>query len=187
MILRAIKHTSNSGFTIMEAMVTMVIIAIMSAVYLTNYRPTNQKIILDQAAAGIVADLRNAQNMAMNVKKFNDEIPQGGYGVKINNTSPGTYTIYADCNINSHVYDNSSLCGASSNLSEKISDRTLDSGVNITSASLDISFQPPNPIVWINGNTGVDSLTTITLRYGGESGPTKTITINGYTGQISVN
>lgn len=171
----------NGGFTIMEAMVTVAIIAIMSAVYLTNYRPTNQKIILDQAASGLVADLRYAQNMAMNVKKFNDEIPQGGYGVKINNTSPGTYTIYADCD-NDHEFDGVSLVCAGNTIAEKVSDRTLDSKIRITTA-LDISFQPPNPVVWIDGSTGVAS-SIITLEYG-TTGVTKTITINGYTGQIS--
>ncbi|MFH1048675.1 MAG: prepilin-type N-terminal cleavage/methylation domain-containing protein [Patescibacteria group bacterium] len=177
---------NERGFTIMEAMVTVAIIAIMSAVYLTNYRPTNQKIILDQTASGLVADLRYAQNMAMSVKKFNDEIPQGGYGVKINNTSPGTYTIYADCNINSHVYDGASIvCKDSAGnvtLAEKVNDRILDSKIRITTA-LDISFQPPNPVVWIDGSTGVAS-SIITLEYG-TTGVTKTITINGYTGQIS--
>lgn len=185
MILRAMKHTSSGGFTIVEAMVTVAIIGIMSAVYLVNYRPTNQRIALDQAAAVLVSDLRLTQNMAMNVKKFNNEIPAGGYGVKINLASPGTYTIYADCN-NDHVYSGASLVCISNTTAETFSDRTLDSNVNIISVSADIAFQPPNSIIWINGSAGVAS-STITLRYGAAGGPIKNIVINGYTGQISVN
>lgn len=176
---------NESGFTLLEALVTIGIMAIMSAVYLTSYRTNNQKIILDQAAAGVMADLRLAQNMAMNVTKFNGEIPKGGYGINITVSSPGIYAIYADCD-EDHLYGNSSSCGSAGDMAEKISDRSLADGINVSAVgNSDIVFQPPQPIVWIGGNTAASS--TITLRYGSAGGPTKIITINGYTGQISAN
>lgn len=176
---------NERGFTILEAMITVAIIAIMSAVYLVDYRPTNQKIILDQAAAGVVSDLRYVQNMAMNVKKFNSEIPQGGYGINISNSYPvTTYTIFADCD-NSHDYQSATTPCAGNTATEKVSNRALYSNINIASPSLEnIVFQPPSPIVWINGATAASA--TVTLQYG-LSGLTKTITINGYTGEISAN
>lgn len=173
---------NERGFTLLEAMVTIGIISIMSAVYLVNYRTTNQKIILDQVASSVVSDLRNVQNMSMNVKLFNGAIPEGGYGIKINNTTPASYTIYADCD-NDHLYGLSSTCGTSADKPEKVNDRTLDSNVVITPV-LDVAFQPPNPIVWFNGlNTG--TYVDIFLQYGSNTSGRK-IRINRLTGQISV-
>lgn len=186
MILSKLKINAF-GFTIMEAMVTVAIIAIMSAVYLTNYRPTNQKIALDQAVAGVVADLRNAQNMAMNVKKFEGAIPCGGYGINISDAT--SYIIFADKDdgTNPPICTNDKIYTVA--LTEKVSDRTLPARINfvIASSLSNIDFQPPNPIVWIDGQTGAAvTVSTIILEYG-TTGVTKTITINGYTGQISVN
>lgn len=181
MFLGKLKFKRNSGFTLTEAMVTIGIIAIMSAVYLINYRPTNQKIILDQAAAGIVADLRYAQNMAMNVKKFGDEVPVGGYGVNIGSPLPVTsYTIFADVDAG---YDK-----RYSGPSEKFAERMLAGGISIVSTNSfsDIDFEPPFPTVWIDGDETASSAVII-LRYGAEGGPEKTITLNRLTGQISVN
>jgi len=47
-----------------------------------------------------------------------------------------------------------------------------------------INFVPPDPKVKINTNDNF--FTKITLRYGA-GGPTKDITVNGITGQISAN
>jgi type II secretory pathway pseudopilin PulG len=183
MLLFKKKEIINErGFTILEAMVTMGIIVIMSAAYVTNYRSTNQQIVLDQATSNLVSDLRLVQNMSMNVKLFNEVIPEGGYGIKIVDGS-STYTIYADCNNASHVYDNSADCGPGLNIQEKVADKTLDPNIDI-SPTLDISFQPPNPIVWFDGlDTG--SSANIFLRYGSNIQGRK-ITINRLTGQISV-
>lgn len=182
------KQLLRNGFTIIEMLVTIAIIVIMSAVYLVDYRPTNEKIVLDQAASGIVADLRLAQNMAMNVKKFNtsaatSEIPQGGYGINIAVSSPGTYVLFADCNSN-HIYNSASSCNSGTATEMSIS-RIMQSNVNISSVNFNnIDFEPPFPTIWINGAQAA-LLATITLQYG-SSGPTRTITINRLTGQISV-
>lgn len=184
MFLRRLIHKTESGFTLIEAMVTIVIIAIMSAVYIINYRPTNQKIILDQAAAIVVADLRLAQNMAMNVKKFGDAVPCGGYGININSAT--TYIIFADKDDGSNPLQCTTDKVYTAALGEKYNDRSLPANINFISPTLaNVDFEPPSPVVWIDGWQIVPS-STITLQYG-TSGPIKTITINRLTGQISVN
>ncbi len=172
---------NNKGFTLMEAMVTIAIMGIMSAVYLTDYRTTNQKIIVDQAVAGLITDLRLAQSMATNGNSFNGEIPLGGYGININNSS--SYIIYADC-VNDHIYNSSSVCSSGV---EKYLSRDYSTGVGaVTSSSLsNITFTPPFASVWINGAQTVNTASII-LRYGTD-GPSKEIIINRVTGQISVN
>lgn len=178
------KEINNElGFTLMEAMVTVSIIAIMSAVYLTSYRSTNQKIILDQAASGIVSDLRLAQNMSMNVKMFNNEIPCGGYGVHVVDAS--NYVVFADKdnNTGTPACDNDKIYTA---VAEKVADHALPTDVKIVIASsiANIAFQPPSPIVSINGDI-VASYGDIFLRYGTNINGKK-IRINRLTGQISV-
>lgn len=179
---------NERGFTLMEAMVSISVIMIMSAVYLTSLKSTNQRIILDQAVAVLVSDLRLAQNMAMNIKEFNGKIPLGGYGVNISNST--SYIVFADCNSSSHKYDNSANCGVSNNVDEKVTERTISQGVVIDSFKdnngndiNDIDFQPPHPIVYIDGaQTAVSA--EIILKYG--TSFTKKIIINRFTGQISV-
>lgn len=184
MIFLKIK-LNNHGYTLAETLAVIAIIGIMSAVLAADYGSNRQNIFLKQAAGQIIADLRAAQNMAMNTAKFNGEIPGGGYGINISVSFPGAYIVYADCD-GDHLYGNSSSCGAASNIAEKISDRVLANGINITAVgNSDIVFQPPQPIVWIGGVANAVS-STIIIRYGA-AGPAKIITVNGITGQITAN
>lgn len=170
---------NDFGATLLELLVTVAIIGIMSGVYLANYRSNNQKIILDQAVSGMVADLRLAQNMAMNVKKFNGAIPIGGYGINISGFLPvASYIIFADMNAGDKKY---------SGPAEKFAERALPDGIFIVSTDSfnDIDFEPPFPAIWIDGSQAAPSA-TITLQYGA-SGLVKTIIINRLTGQININ
>lgn len=167
---------NNFGFTLMELLVTITIISIMSMVYLVNYRATNQRIVLDQAASGLSADMRLAQNMAMNVRKFNGVIPAGGYGIKIGSLPATSYIVFADTDANKGYSDST----------EKFSERFLTSGVSITDISFsgNIDFEPPLPTIWIDG-VQTAATASITIRYG-LTGSTRVITINRLTGQINV-
>lgn len=191
MILFKLK-INDFGFTLLEAMITVAIIAIMSSVYLVSYRSTNQKIILDQAVSMIISDLRLAQNMAMNVKQFNGNVPIGGYGIHISNTGATNYIFFADCNSDSHSFDGADtncLDGAGNPITEKVNNRDFSANVKISAvvAGYNIVFEPPYPVVWIDGKKygdvgAQDAL--ITLQYG--SNPdTKTIKVDRFTGRIS--
>lgn len=185
----------NGGYTLIEVMAVTAIIMIMSAVLLADYASGQQNLVLKQSVAQIVADLRMAQNMAMNTTKFGTgpgaQIPIGGYGVNFveDDSAAGSYTIFADLD-GQNDYDSPG---------ETFAARTLDSHVRIATATAvtNVTFIPPDPKVCFDAESSVsepfcysDSLTssekTITLRYG-TSTATKVITINGVTGQITAN
>jgi type II secretory pathway pseudopilin PulG len=177
----------NGGYTMTEALAVIAIIGVMSAVFIADYSSNRQNIFLKQAVGQVIADLRTAQNMAMNTAKFNGQIPLGGYGVHFNSPPSSSYIIYADVD-GQNDYD----------AGEEYAVRSLSSGIAISAVTAsDIDFIPPDPKICFDklspifspvcagGGTAVFSA-TITLR-SGSAGPAKTITVNGITGQITGN
>ncbi len=177
MFFKKLKFNSDAGYSLMELMAVIAIISIMSAVAATGYSENKKSAALDKAVQQLALDLRRAQNMAMNTAVFGGSVPAGGYGIHLT-VSSGIYTLYADTNGNKQ-YDGSDGV---------VLTKTLDSPIivdTVTNNVTDIDFLPPNPIVYFNGGTVINT-TAITLKYGA-SGPAKTITVNRLTGQISVN
>jgi len=117
------------------------------------------------------------------------DAPKGGYGIRIDTMGNGRSTLFfadtgnTDKDGNSdHVYQDYELM------------RRLDfvTGQNVTVDSvspngngvLDISFMPPRPKAWFNGDD-TTPIATITLIHN-RSGNTRTVKINGISGQISI-
>lgn len=183
----------NRGYSILEVLAAITIVGIMSAVLLADYSSNRQSIFLKQATGQVIADLRTAQNMAMNTAKFNGQIPSGGYGIHFNPLPSASYVIYADVNAD----------GIYADPAEKFISRNLDNKIQISSFAVnevnlnDINFIPPDPKVCFDRKSPVaasfcpDGMApgfsaVITLRYGAD-GLEKTITVNGITGQITGN
>lgn len=180
----------NRGYTLIEVMTVIAIISIMSGIFLANQSFGKQSISLKQATSQLISDLRMAQGMAMNVTQFKKtdgtkEVPRGGYGILVGGVPAASYTIYADLNGNNDM-----------NAGEGYLTRSLPSGITISAKTVsDINFIPPDPKVCFDDLSPISSpvcvggstaayLATITLRYGGSGGPTKSVSINGITGQI---
>ncbi len=148
------KNKNLFGFTLIELMVSISIIAIISSMYLVNYRSANKATQLSLAMQKLSSDIRLAQNYSLGLVDFNGEIPEGGWGVHFNQ-GDNFYTIFADSfddTIGSYTFDDSS---------EEFRKINLPKGVSIDSiaigdtpdmeSSLDIVFLPPNPTTYING------------------------------------
>lgn len=175
----------NRGYSILEVLAAITIVGIMSAVLLADYSSNRQSIFLKQATGQVIADLRTAQNMAMNTAKFNGQIPSGGYGIHFNSPPSSSYIIYADTD-GQNDYDPG----------EEYAVRNLSSGIVISAVTAsDIDFIPPDPKICFDKKSPVSasfcssgnltsSSATITLRYGA-IGLTQTITASGITGQIT--
>ena len=100
------KHmvkTKNTGFTLIEVLVVISIIAILSVYFLANIRPSVDK-QLQLDAEQIVSDVRYLRNLVVTRTTFNGSYPVGGYGIAFFNGNGGVpandpikskYVIYA--------------------------------------------------------------------------------------------
>ena len=166
------KKKNLTGFTLIELMVSVVIIATMSGLFMVNYHNTNKRSELGAVKQKLASDIRVAQNYSLGSKTYDGiNTPAGGWGVHFNTSDPTHYIIFADKNSpnGNQAYD----------VGEAIETKTLPTGVTIKSLSptntVDIVFFPPDPIIYINGSVGATA--NITLKEN----------INNSTANVSVN
>lgn len=87
---------NKRGFTLLEMLVSVSIIATMSGIVLVNYRKTNNIADVKMAAQKLASDIRMVQNYAMSLKEFeNSGTPEGGWGLRIERYS-NKVVIFAD-------------------------------------------------------------------------------------------
>ncbi len=159
------------AFTLVESLIVVAIIAILSLILFPNYQSAQQQLALQRSAFKLAQDIRTVQEMAMSVKEFEGEVPEGGYGISL--SSPSTsYTIFADVDSDGE-YDNPS---------EKVEDISLESGIEINSiipASLiSIIFLPPDPEVFFKNPGGADlGVNDVTLEIAISSDTSKNVDI----------
>lgn len=167
------------GFTYIEFIVVIFIIAIISSIFLTNYHGTNKRSELIMAAQRLASDIRLTQDYSIGLKKFNNEVPKGGWGVHFTTSSSGDYIIFADIDGGDGIYNGDS---------EKYEIINLPDGINISNISIDggladISFEPPDPRTWIIDNGGGNN-NSVQIKLSDEES-IKTIEIN-FLGLIDV-
>ncbi len=95
---------SRPGFTIAELVVAAGIIAMISALVLTNFRGSSQKAALDNEAERLSSILRQANINSLIGLTVNGARPKGGYGVHVAACQADcAYQIFPD-NDGSHLY-----------------------------------------------------------------------------------
>lgn len=159
----------NSGFSLVELLVSITIIAMLSGIFLANYKGAGQRSELSLAAHKLASDLRLAQNRSLGSFKRNGVIPNGGWGIYIDKTSsPNNYVFFADDNYPdspNYIFDQSEAA-ETIKLPEKI---TLSHpGDNVS-----IVFEPPVPKTYINGQNSGDISIVLT-----DGNTTKTVLVN---------
>ena len=86
-----------SGLTLVELLVSLAIIAFVTAIFVTNYQTANKRTDLIMAAQVLVADIHRAQNNSLGLIKYGDIIPAGGWGISFDrNRNKSQYIIFAD-------------------------------------------------------------------------------------------
>ncbi len=92
---KLVKICKKQGFTIIELIIAIAIVALITGIVLANYRVGQRQQTIRAEAQKLVSTLRNAQNMALAGKVHNTEVPKFGYGVYIDDTN-NKYTLFAN-------------------------------------------------------------------------------------------
>lgn len=178
----------NKGFTIIELLVIITMVTIFSAIMFADYGNTGKQFALDRSAEKLAQDLRRTQRMAIDALIGIDETTNG-YGIYFDKGagSETKYIIYRNNNVNIY-YD---AAEPADSIKETI---LIESGVKICDIkdndvseadnTISISFQPPDPINYIENNY-IGHEASIILCSVDDVSQTKTVKINN-TGRIEV-
>lgn len=96
------RQRSQRGFTLVEMIVVIAILAMLSVLVVANFRNSEKINAVRLGAEQFVGALREAQNYAMAQKRIGDpptsEVPAGGFGVSVRKLQPPfvNYTLFAD-------------------------------------------------------------------------------------------
>ena len=175
------KQSFSRGFTIIELLVVISIIAILSGIVLIDYQSGQQALALQRAANKLAQDIRRVQEMAMSAKECEEcggVVPEG-YGIFLDASNPYQYIIYAETGGNDEFFQGDPP-------DTKLADIEFEEGIFIPPGGIDtspgkvgINFKPPDTITKIkwSGTDEVDEV-TITLAIEADPSKTKTIKVN---------
>ena len=157
---------SEKGFTIVEILVIIPIIAILSSFLILYNRSTEKQLILFREQARLISTLNRAKGLAL---AFFRE-PSGeivcSYGVRIFPDPVSSYVIFKDlpgvsgtCSDSNNSYDD-----PSENFSSVVQvDKAIE--IEITATTLiNVVFIPPDPRVVLNGDSSLTADQKITLK-----------------------
>lgn len=153
----------KKGFTLIELVVSVVVIAIMSSALFLNWRPAQETFALRQAAFQLMGDLRRVQQLSLSTQEFScNPLPaegHTGFGLYLNSGDSDSYQVFENCNDANYSWDSG----------EEIETLNFPSGVTVQSftpssgGALSIFFVPPNPDTYINDlSSGPEAEITLT-------------------------
>ncbi len=190
-LLKSKRPSCHPGFTIAELVVAAGIIAMISAMVITNFRGSNQRASLDNESERLSSILRQANINSLIGLTVGGVRPAGGFGVHlVTCSSDCSYWLFSDGN-GDHLYD-------PNNPGDTLVQRfgMLDDNVYIHQLvlplpegepqpeSLDIAFVPPQGWVFVNG---VDTFSQAEITLGfANSSYERTITLISKSGRINI-
>jgi prepilin-type N-terminal cleavage/methylation domain-containing protein len=168
----------SKGFTIIELMVSVSIIALMAAAVFFNWRPVEDTFSLVRSAHQLSDDIRRVQQMSISTRSFACGSPDpeySGYGIYLETDSPTEYYLFENCSTDNRLYRVGDQLIETQGLEDGVEILSIVVGAGVNSAS--ILFIPPDPKIYINESvSGVEAI--ITLALSRDISQTKQVRIN---------
>ena len=161
------------GFTLIELLVVAAIIAILTGFVLVNYPSFNRTFALQRSASKLAQDIRKVEERAVAMIEISGT-PPDAYGIYFNtSTYPTSYKLSA-YEKNGNQWSATDTWEEIVNLESGIEISALNAG-GVSTSTLNIVFEPPDPTVWINNSSSSSSSITLCLE---TDSRTKTISVN---------
>jgi len=162
--IKKIKKTKE-GFSLIELVVSLSVIAMITVLFMADYKTGNKRTDLVMSAQKLVADIHLAQNNSLGLVKYNNDVPAGGWGLSLD-MATGGYTLFADLNAPETSgymsYDpdtegNINYGARTTDFSSTVVIQSLKIGSTYVS-STNVTFLPPDPItnIYSSGTTSTD-------------------------------
>lgn len=150
------RHRSQLGFTMIEMMTVMVIIAIITILAVANYHQENRRVYLDMQANQFAQNLRRTQEWGMAARQIGGTA-MPGYGLYVAQSGV-SYVLYTD-NLTNGRYDlGSDGVQETINLSNNLEVKSINPCGPTDSCSsvsaLSVNFVPPSPTTVISDGSG---------------------------------
>ena len=164
---------SGGGFTLIELLTVTVIITILTAAILLNYKNSEQQFALQRSAHKLAQDIRRAGEMAMSAQECCGGIVPPGYGIWLEQGN-SNYILYAD----TQPPSGNEFYVPADDIIETIEleEGVVIQDVNTSNKKVGINFKPPTPTIKIKFQDSDEiNQAIITLASGGN---TKTVKVN---------
>src|SRR3989344_5639425 len=168
-LLQAKRYKLQAGFTLIEMLVGIAVMAIVTGVMLANNGRFGGQVLLQNLAYDIALTLRHAQVYGISVLRFEDTASYApGYGIHFLTSGPGNIFILFGDRDNSKTY--------SSDEAVEGKDYTIRSGYRISElrvfvdgtarpnvSQLDVVFSRPEPDAYIRSGSDVYDMACIAV------------------------
>lgn len=102
-----VRGTRHPGFTIIETLAVLAVIAVVAGIVVANIRSGQRKAALDNEALRVAQFIREAKTRTLGQVVFRGEVPRGGYGIRVNVRPPQgsnrLLVLFADRNENQRM------------------------------------------------------------------------------------
>jgi len=167
------KQKTISGFTLYEVMVSVAIIAILSAVSFYSLSSYADYFTLKEASRGIDSLLRTTQGYAINIQNIDgDDQYVGRYGLRFSTNTKTETILFSDNNLENFMYNGGSeyiqktTLGRGVELSKICYLTTTNATENCSVTDLDVVFVRPRPDANVRINSqNIANVKEIRLEY----------------------